>query len=79
VTKQFAGASRSTTQPESDFPAKLAAPAQRALANAGYVRLDQLTQLSEAELLKLHGMGPKAIGQLRQALQEKGLSFANKA
>ena len=30
-----------------------------------------------AELLKLHGMGPRAIGILRQALAERGLSFAD--
>lgn len=59
----------------SDFP-KTSAPAQRALNAAGYYRLEQLTQISEAELLRLHGMGPKAIGILRQALQEKGLAFA---
>jgi hypothetical protein len=59
----------------SDLP-KIGAPALRALTAAGYQRLEQLTQVSEAELLKLHGMGPKAIGILRQALQEKGLAFA---
>lgn len=57
------------------FP-KIGAPALRALTAAGYQHLEQLTQVSEAELLKLHGMGPKAIGILRQALQEKGLAFA---
>lgn len=65
-----------SNQTESDFPAKLAKPAQRALAGAGYVRLEQLTTITEIELLKLHGMGPKAIRQLRQALADKGLSFA---
>jgi hypothetical protein len=59
-----------------DLP-KTSAPAQRALTAAGYHRLEQLTQVSEAELLRLHGMGPKAIGILRQALQEKGLAFAS--
>lgn len=62
-------------QPESDFP-KIGAPAQRALAQAGYTQLEQLTRVSEAELGKLHGMGPKALGILRLALREKGLSFA---
>ena len=61
--------------PPSDLP-KIGAPALRALAAAGYHRLDQLTQVSEAELLRLHGMGPKAIGILRQVLQERGLAFA---
>jgi len=40
------------------------------------VRLAQLTQVSEADLKKLHGMGPKALEQIRQALQAKGLAFA---
>jgi hypothetical protein len=62
---------------ESDgFPPKLAKPAQRALAQAGYTRLEQLSKVTEAELAKLHGMGPKAIGQLREALTAVGKSFA---
>jgi uncharacterized protein YdhG (YjbR/CyaY superfamily) len=56
------------------FP-KLSAPAHRALSGAGYTRLDQLTQVSEAELKELHGMGPTAIAALRAALHERGLSF----
>jgi hypothetical protein len=31
--------------------------------------------MSKADLLKLHGMGPKAIELLRQALAERGLSL----
>jgi hypothetical protein len=46
------------------------------LAGAGYTRLDQLTKVTEAELRALHGMGPKAIRQLRDALAERGQSFA---
>jgi predicted flap endonuclease-1-like 5' DNA nuclease len=63
-------------QSESDLPTGLAKPAQRALAGAGYTHLEQLTQASEKELLALHGMGPKAIRLLREALAEKGWSFA---
>jgi DNA-directed RNA polymerase alpha subunit len=58
-----------------DFP-KLAAPARRALDGAGYTRLEQLTQVSEQELAKLHGMGPNALNTLKQALAARGLSFA---
>jgi len=47
--------------PESDLPTELASPARRALAGAGYTRLEQFTQVSEDEVLKLHGMGPKAL------------------
>jgi len=62
------------TQQESDLPIDLARPAQRALHEAGYVRLEQLTKV---ELKQLHGIGPNAIKKLRQALGAKGLSFAD--
>ncbi len=62
-------------QQASDFPSGLSAPACRALDGVGYVRLEQLTTVTEAELKKLHGMGPKAINLLRSALEEKGLSL----
>ena len=57
-----------------DLP-KIAAPAQRALTAAGITELRQLAKISEAELSQLHGMGPNAIGKLREALKQNGLSF----
>ncbi|MCM3600788.1 DNA-binding protein [Robertmurraya korlensis] len=62
---------------KSEFP-KLAKPAIRALESAGLFRLQQLTEVQEEELAKLHGMGPKAIEQLRLALLEKGWQFNKK-
>ncbi len=59
-----------------DLPSGLAAPARRALANAGYSSLEQLARVRASDLLHLHGMGPKAMGQLRDALAARGLSFA---
>ncbi len=67
----------SVTQQESDLPAGLSAPARRAFPGAGYVRLEQLSRVSEAEIKRLHGMGPKGNQLLRQALEAKGLSFAD--
>lgn len=64
------------TKDDSDFPHGLAAPARRALAQAGYTRIEQFTKLSEAEVSQLHGMGPKALEQIRHALATKGLSFS---
>jgi DNA-directed RNA polymerase alpha subunit len=61
---------------ESDFP-KLSQPALRALAGTGIQNLLQLTRFSEAEIKKLHGMGPKALAQLHQALADRDLSFAD--
>lgn len=66
------------TQQESDLPIELAAPALRALVGAGYLRLEQLTRLSVAEVKQLHGIGPNALKQLRRALDAKGLSFADR-
>lgn len=63
-------------QPESGLPAELSQPARRALTGAGYLRLEQLTEASEAEVKRLHGMGPKGIAQLRRALEARGLLFA---
>ncbi len=57
---------------------KLGNPAQRALANAGIKTLEQLSQVTESELLKLHGMGKASLPVLREALAAKGLSFAKK-
>jgi DNA repair protein RadC len=68
---------KTMTQQESDLPIELAKPAQRALSEAGYLRLEQLTKVSETELKQLHGIGPNAIKKLRRALGAKGLSFAN--
>jgi hypothetical protein len=62
------------TEDATDLP-RLAAPARRALLGAGYTRLDQLAELDEAEVMRLHGMGPKAMDALRAALSERGLSF----
>lgn len=60
----------------SDLP-KTSNPATRALNGAGYFRLEQLTEGTEADLLQLHGVGSKAIRILREALNELGLSFAS--
>lgn len=62
---------------DGDLPAGLAAPARRALAGAGIQRLEQLTKFSETEIKRLHGIGPNAVKQLRNALIDKGLSFAS--
>ena len=54
---------------------KIGKPAAQAFKLAGYTKLEQFDGVSEAELLKLHGIGPKAIRLLRAALEERGLSL----
>lgn len=63
-------------QPEDGLPAGMGAPATRALLGAGCERLEQVAALTEAEVAGLHGVGPKALGVLRSALEARGLSFS---
>ena len=58
------------------WPKGVAKPAQRALANAGITRLEQLASAREADVAALHGMGPKALDILKAAMAARGLSFA---
>lgn len=50
-------------------------PALRALASLGVTRLSQVTRFTEARLLALHGMGPKAMRIIQGALREQGNSL----
>lgn len=59
-----------------DLPSGIGRPAQRALTAAGITRLDQFTTISEEELLKLHGVGPKAVRIIKESLRKNGLAFA---
>ena len=63
-------------QLESGFLSFLSGPARGALEYAGISTLTKLSQYSERELLKLHGVGLKSIPTLRQALQDAGLTFS---
>jgi DNA-directed RNA polymerase alpha subunit len=68
-----------TKQPDDLFaggwPKSMGRPARQALTAHGIDRLEQLTEMSAAELLDLHGVGPKAVAVLRQTLAERGLAF----
>lgn len=52
--------------PHDELP-RLSAPALRALATIHVTRRSQLAKFTEADLLALHGFGPKSIRQLREA------------
>lgn len=58
-----------------ELPEGLAAPARRALDEAGFTRLEDLAQVTEAEVRGLHGMGPSALRRLREAMHAHGISF----
>jgi 3-deoxy-D-arabino-heptulosonate 7-phosphate (DAHP) synthase len=48
----------------------------RALHTAGYTALRQLANVPRKELAELHGMGPKALAIIEQALAEHGLQLS---
>ena len=40
--------------------------------------VEDLTEVTESEVMKLHGMGSNAMQKLRDALRERGLSFRDR-
>ena len=60
-----------------EFTPRIGKVAQRELALNGYTRYEQLTTVTAAELLRVHGVGPKAIHILEAGLGARGLSFAS--
>jgi hypothetical protein len=66
---------RPMAAPSTGLPGNIGAPATRALNAAGYTELRQLATVPAAELGKLHGVGPKALRLLQEALAERGLSL----
>jgi hypothetical protein len=53
----------------------LAAPAKRALASAGISCLEDLSLWREADVARLHGIGPNALKALKEALEAKKLTY----
>lgn len=60
----------------SDLPSSLSNPSLNAMALVGITRLEQLSQITEKDLLALHGVGPKTIRILAPVMAERGISFA---
>ncbi len=61
---------------EEGLPRGIGAPATRAFTAAGYTRLAEFDGASRAELLAMHGVGPKAVRILDEALAARGLTLA---
>lgn len=66
---------KKTFEEEHEFPKSIGKAAQRALLAEGYHQLQDLTSITKQQALELHGLGPKALGILEQALAEQGLHF----
>jgi hypothetical protein len=56
------------------FPS-IGQPALQALRHAGVTRLEELAEWREADLAALHGMGPKGVRLLAEALAAVGRGF----
>jgi hypothetical protein len=63
------------TSPDPGLPANIGAPATRALTAAGYTQLSQLANVPASALKKLHGVGPKALRILQEALEQQGMTL----
>jgi DNA-directed RNA polymerase alpha subunit len=57
------------------FLLSLAAPARRALENAGINSVEKLSFWSEKEILQFHGIGKTSMPTLREVLEKAGLDF----
>ncbi|MGM7722972.1 RNA polymerase alpha subunit C-terminal domain-containing protein [Metabacillus sp. Hm71] len=62
-------------KPDSGFLSKLSSPARNALIHEGITTLEKLSDYSEKEILKFHGIGPASLPTLKASLEEKELSF----
>lgn len=62
-------------KPQEGFLSLLSAPARRALENNGIKTIQQLSNHSEKEIMKFHGLGKSSIPILRTALAAEGLTF----
>jgi hypothetical protein len=59
-----------------DLP-RIGRPANGALLEAGITTLEQVGAAGRRKLLAMHGVGPKAVRILAEALAERGLDFGD--
>ncbi|WNO76624.1 MmcQ/YjbR family DNA-binding protein [Streptomyces sp. AM8-1-1] len=72
LAAQMAAADAATAGGVGDLPKSIGRPATSALLSAGITSLDQVAERTEAELLAMHGVGPKAVRLLGEALGSTG-------
>lgn len=75
LVAQAVAADTATAGDVGDLPRAIGRPATRALTAAGITTLAQVADLTEAELRAMHGIGPKAVDVLREALDADGRAF----
>ncbi|MFT4189282.1 MAG: hypothetical protein QM621_11950 [Aeromicrobium sp.] len=60
---------------DGDLPRAIGRPATSALHAAGITTLDEVAARPQAEIAALHGVGPKAVRLLGEALAERGIDW----
>ncbi len=74
LAAQVAAADTAAPGEVGDLPKAVGRPATQALIGAGITTLAQVAELTEAELLGMHGVGPKAFRTLGEGLSATGRS-----
>lgn len=62
-------------RPVGDLPDAIGKTAARELAHHGITSLRAVAEHSQRELLAIHGVGPRAVAILAEALAARGLRF----
>lgn len=65
-------------RPVGDLPDAIGKTAARELSNHGITSLRQVAEHTKKQLLDIHGVGPKAVAILGEALAAKGLGYNEK-
>jgi predicted flap endonuclease-1-like 5' DNA nuclease len=64
-------------RPVGDLPDEIGRTAARELSLNGITSLEQVARHSRQELLAIHGVGPKAIRILEEALAAEGIGYTD--
>jgi predicted flap endonuclease-1-like 5' DNA nuclease len=62
-------------RPVGDLPNSIGKTAARELAHHGITTLRKVAEHSKKDLLAIHGVGPKAVSILEEALAARGLDY----
>ena len=62
-------------EPASGFLALLSNPARNALLHHGIDTIQKLSNYTEKEIMKIHGIGKASLPTFKKSLEEQGLTF----
>lgn len=62
-------------EPIYEFLVHLSNPARNALLHHGIDTIQKLSEYTEKEILKIHGIGKASLPTFRKSLEEQGLTF----